>query len=558
MGDDPRSTRPILRAGLAVVAFAWLALFATLVWRSTETWIQVEPTVAQRLLDLLHEQRSLAREWEGAQRGDARFELDTEIRAVTSLIEDLESRARHPYRIHGFAPWRHLVPVVASLFAAAAAILVETLLVIAMALAVVSSLNRLAPRPRFAVLVALLAPLGLPPPLLAAAVADLGGVVGLPPSTMLGAVASLVAGLPPAILVLLLVGPRRPDAEIAAARDLGLTPTTVLRRILLPPQAPALTFAGVVVALRLFGDLAVARLSGGTTAPVHFGEWMRHRVVAAIDFPGAAAGAVAATLSVVAVAALFALAAARLAPGTDRAASPPRPRPRALPRADAGLARAVVLSALPVALTLALVSRGLADPTPLPALDARFVETVLEIVRAVLAAGLALAMAIAVAVLVDRACVGFAAPARAALVVLVATAMPAPVIGLALRILAGDLGLPVGPGLAVLAQALTALGPVAAFFLMRRPAHRDDGETLPLRHAVGPLVPVAGVLAFAVTLAAGDLGTILGLVDRTAVLRPPPVGVADSAALVAVVAAIVVGAWAARILEITRGRGLDP
>ncbi len=568
MGDRSHRVSVLCRAGLAAFALVWLALVGTLAVRSTETWIPVDPALAQRLLDLSSEQRRLARAWESAQRGETRFQLDTEIRFVAARIDEIETIARQPRPTHGLAPWARLAPVLRPLAVFAAEIVAATLVALALAGLIAGPLARLRPRSRILALATLLAPLGLPPPLFAAAVADLGRSLGLAPSPGLAFAGLALAVLPAAVIALALAGACLPRSEIASAEDLGLSPLVIGRRIVLPRLAPTLAIVAVAAVLRLTSDLSIGRIVGAATAPTTFGEWLRHRIVAAIDFPSAAAGALAAFALAAGFAALLAIAAARLAP-------PPGSMPRlhALrplgddarhagpdgihPGSRGAEIVAAALIGLSLALLLAVARRVLTGLAPSPlALDPRAAEAIGEFARAGLAAGLALLGALAVAVAVERS--GRCRSRPFAALALIAPALPPPMLGLGLRLLADAADLPVGAGVAVLAQTLAALGPVAALLVAHLPPSRLDGLHAPLRPTLAPVLPLAAVIGFAVALAVADLGSILGLVDRTALLRPPALGLADPAALIAIVAAVLLGLGAAAALETARGRGFDP
>lgn len=555
MGEPSRPIPALALAALLSAALIWLALIGALALRSTETWIPVEPALAQRLLDLTQDQRRLSREWETAQRGDARFELDTEIRVTAARIEELEHRAREPYRVTGLAPWQRLAPAATMLAAAAALTSAETLATLALAGLVAGVLSRLDARRRILALAAILAPLGLPPPLFATAFADLGRTVGLAPSPALAFVASIVVALPWAVIALHLAIGRRPWAEHAAAVDLGLSPWTIRRRIDLPVLAPALAITGLVVFLRLTSDLSIGRIVGGASPALPFGEWLRHRLVAVIDYPNAAAGVLVAFAAAAVFAAILGSIAARLAPpsGTSPGGRSTHRIAGAAP--TGGTLLALVPAVIPLALVVALVRRGL-EGTVSGGWDLRTAEAVFDLGRAALAGGLALLVAIAIVVVIHRSKRHRPGPVAPAL--LMAFALPPPMIGLGLRLLAEDFALPIGPWIAVLAQGLIAVGPLVVLLRDRLPKGRADGIDMPLAPILAPALPLAAGIGFALALAVADLGSILGLVDRTLLLRPPTLGLADPASLCAGVAALVVGLVGAWALETTRGRGLDP
>lgn len=548
MAERGPSGRFVALAGLGAFALFWLALVAALALRSTESWTPVEPALAQRLLDLTQDQRRLAREWETAQRGDSRFELDTEIRYLAARIEELEARAGHPARVRDLTPWRHLGPSVPTLLLDIARTLAETAASLALALAVVSALGRLRPRPRFVAFAVVLAPLGLPPPMFAHAAAGLGELLGLSPAPALAAVAAILAGLPLAVIPLAWACRRLPNGEIEAARDLGLARATIARRIVLPALAPALGLAGAIVFARLFGDLSIGRIVGATQAADRFGEWTRWRIVAAIDFPTAAAGAVVALAATATIAAGLAVTARWLAPHA-------RGRCTAAPAAVPGPRRpilAVLVVAVPLALLVALAHAALTGAWPALATDRRLAEMLAEGGRAILATGLALALAAILVGALDR-----SGLRRRAAPVLVAAALSPPATAFALRLLAGDLDLPVGSWVAVGAQALTALAPVTALALAALPPPRADALGPSLRIALRDVMPLALVTAVANAAAVADLGTVVGVVDRTLLLRAPPPGLADPAALLALIAAVAVGVFGAWALETTRRCGFS-
>ncbi|NLH79466.1 MAG: ABC transporter permease subunit, partial [Phyllobacteriaceae bacterium] len=319
------------RLALIVGALLGALLLAAPALRSTETWITTDPEVTRRLLDLLADARRLKHDWERAQRGDARFALDTEIRVVGAKIAALEATTDPPRRSRGVDAWTALLPTWPAIGRDVALRIAETAAALAFALVVCIALARLAERPRRVALTLALAPLGLPPPLLAEAATRLAASLGLGPSPELLVVAEILAGAPFAIALIWTATRRIDPREVEAARDLGFSTAAMLRRVALPVLTPALALAAVVVFARLLDDFSLARLVGAVSPGDRFGEWLRHRLVAAVDFPGGAAGALLAALAGGTVAVfLFAVVAPRFTPAPRLAARrpigpPPRP-----------------------------------------------------------------------------------------------------------------------------------------------------------------------------------------------------------------------------------------
>ncbi|MCE1236805.1 MAG: hypothetical protein LWW93_10655 [Hyphomicrobiales bacterium] len=546
MTRAPRPPTLAVRIASAFTALVALTLFSALVVRSTETWITADPVTTHRLLDLLAERRSLIRAWETAGLGEARFALDAEIRATGAHIAELDATMPPPRRVHGLAPWRslladlpHIAPIVVELAG-------ETCLSLAVAFAFGVALTRLGPRARFVVLTLAIAPLGLPPPLWASAFVRLAAVFGLPPSDRLADVAEIFVGMPFA-LILGWVATRRIDPRrLEAARDLGLSIRERIVHVSLPAVAPGFAIAGVVVFARLLDDLAIARLIGASDAGHRFGAWMRHRIVAGVDFPTAAAGALLAGVVAVAIAAPLVGLAVR------SATPPPTVAPR-WPWAERGRPIGPALIWLTPFVLIAAIIGVVALQAAVAGFDLRaerFVVATEELLRAGLAGLLAFLAAIALVLAFDP-----AEPNRrraAAAVLAAAAALPAPTVAFAVRLFADDLGVEAGAWIATLAAAVAAVGLPAALLLLGRAPREPAGSVAPparrealLRRLV-PLAPLAAVLAVVRALAAADLGTIVGLVDRTA-LFDRPAALADPAAAVGIVSALaigLVGAWA--------------
>lgn len=535
------------RIALAFAALVALALFGALAVRSTETWVTADPVATRRLLDLLAEQRRLSRAWETAHVGEARFALDVEIRAVGAHVAELDAAMPEPRRIHGLGPWPDLAGDLPRIAAIAAELLGETCLSLGLAFAIGIALTRLGPRARFTVLALAIAPLGLPPPLWALAFARLGAVFGLAPDGHLADLAEVFVGLPFA-LILGWVATRRIDPRrLETARDLGLSTRERILHVSLPAVAPGFAGAFVMVFARLLDDLSIGRLIGASDPTHRFGAWMRHNIVAVVDFPAAAAAALLAGLVTTAVAAvLVGLAVRGVAP------PPPTVAPR-WPWAERGRPigpTLIWLTPLVPFVGLAAVVATEAAAAGLDLRAERFAAATEEIARAGLAGLLVFLAAIALAVALDR-----AEPSRrrrAAAVLAVTAALPAPTIAFALRLVADDLGHEAGAWMAILAAAVAAAGlPAALLLLDRTPTETVGSIAAPARREallrrLAPLAPLAGVLALARALAAADLGTIVGLVDRSA-LYDPPAAYADPAAAVGLVSALAIGllgAWA--------------
>ena len=539
------------RLALLVAGLLGALLVGAAALRSTETWITTDPDVTRRLLDLLADARRLKHDWEGAQIGDARFALDTEIRVAAAEIAALEATTAPPRRAHGADAWIALVPALPALARDAALRVAATVAALGLALLTCLALSRLAEGPRRLALALALTPLGLPPPVLAATVRRLAAGLGLAPSPGLAVAAAIVAGAPFAVALIWIATRRIDPREIEAAHDLGFSTTTVLRRVAVPALAPALTLAAVVVFARLLDDVSFARLLDADPA-AGFGEWLRHRLVAALDFPGGTAGALLAALVCASAAALLLAAVVRHL----------RPEPANTPRRTIGPSRRpgwAVAALAPPALVLAPILVAGVGANPLfadaPVADAltaeRLAAGLAEIGRAGLAALLATALAAAYALACDRATA--ATRHRAIAVVFVAAAVPATSIALALRLLADDLGLVAGPSLAVAATALVAAAFAAIPLLARRAPDEAPGAVAAAMRGeaflrrLAAILPVVATLAYARALAAADLGTVVGLVDRTALLQPPAIAAGDPAALPALISAVatgVVGAWA--------------
>jgi ABC-type spermidine/putrescine transport system permease subunit II len=505
------STTDVFRLRLAgwLAALVAAVLLAGLLARSTETWSAHDPAAARRLLELRAEARDFARRWETAQRGDARFAYDTEIRVLTTRIEEMEARARRPERGIGIAAWERFVAKSPALAASLAATLAETALAVGLAFAAVLTHERRRPGPRLVATALLLAPLALPPALLADRLADLARRLGLGPSPGLAGAAGLLAATALALLLLRATGPRLDPSGRDLAHDLGLTPAETFRRTIAEPWARALGLAAVVVFARLLGDVSIARLATPADPLDHWGGWLRHRLLAAIDLPTAAAGALVAIALGLGLAGL-ALRLLRRHRGSTRAEArrAPRDRPARL--------RVTVIAA-----GLGLVGAVIALPTA-PTASTAAAEGVRAAVADWTIAGLAALLAAAVAVApwrsLDR------APARlrrrvAGLAVL-AAALPAPAIGLALRIAGGDLGLAAGSWIAVATGLAVAAPSLLLFLLTLAPlgetaasaTHDLDGRAT--RHRLAALAPAAIALAFALALAAADTVVIFGLADR--------------------------------------------
>jgi len=432
--------------------------------------------------------------------------------------------------------------------------LAETVAALAVALAAALALSRLADRPRRLALALALAPLGVPPPLVAETVRRLAGGLGLAPSPGLEAIAGILVATPFAIALIWTATRRIDPREVEVARDLGVSTVAMLRRIALPVLAPALALAAVAIFARLLDDVSLARSLGGDPAGEHFGEWLRHRLVAALDFPGgAAASLLAAAIGASAGALLLAAVARRFAP---RAPLAPH-RPIGLPAHPGwALSATAVPTALLAGLLVAAVAAG---PLFADAVESeRLAAGLAEIGRAGLAALLATALAAAYALACDRA----TAPTRRRAIGLafVAAALPAAALALALRLLADDVGLAVGAWLAGPAAALAAVGLPAVLLLSVHAPDDVPGAVAPAMRGeaflrrLAAILPFAVVLAYGRALAAADLGTVVGLVDRAALLRPPASAVADPAALPALVSALVTGAIGAWAVERLRRR----
>ena len=549
-----RRRAPLIRLS-ALLALVVAVLFVAPILRSTETWLSGDPAIARRLLDLRAEQRDLTRRWETAQRGDARFEYDTDLRVLAARIEDLERTVLQPRRERGVGPWLGRAidaPVLA-------ANLVDRLLLAAasvvLALAAASALETVGRAGRRLGLGLAFAVLALPPPLLAEAIRRLAASFGMGPSAALFHAAALFAGVPAALSLLLALRGGVDRGRLDVARDLGLPRTTIYARIVLPSWSPALAFAFVAVLARLLGDLSIARLADEVTTH-HFGEWLRYRIVAAVDYPGASVGVIAAAVVVTGLAALTEII-ARRPPSSSGWASPDASKPngRALSPTPA------IAALVPLALAFAAVDAG-----PLAtALGSDLLSLGGRWARAGLAAAAAVALALAAAHRLDDRPAG---ERRSALsVALILSALPTPVTGFALQVTAADLGLPTGPWVAIAASAAAALGPTLALLLLADPlaaAARSAGSTrdpaaLWTRH--GPRLPLAALLAVTIALATGDAAAVLGF-D----VRPRPWVVPPGAGLPLVLGvaglALGFGLLAVAALERaerprTRSRGID-
>lgn len=540
---DPR--RPA-RLVLAALVLLCLALLAVLAARSTETWIPSDPAAVRHLLELREHERDLKREWETAQRGDTRFGYDTEIRFVAARIDELEVLAGRPRRIHGLAPWRTLLAEAGPALAIGVEVAAESLVSLALALAFLSVLGRLAEGPRRLALALALAPAALPAPFFAAAAVRLVAAAGFAPSPLTADVVEVLIALPFAVVILHFAAIGVDPPRLEAARDLGFSRAAIFARIVLPTLAPALALAFLLVEARLLGDLAVARLAGVDDAPHRLAEWLRHRIVGTVDFPTAAAGAL--------VAALFGL--ALVVPLARRLAS----RRGAVPTPSPTVPRRVGLAALPIFLVVPALLLALLPPLSAietaTAVDAapRLVALVAEWGVAGLAAVVALALALALALAGDR----LGDRPLAVAVALAPMAIPAPAVAFALRLLAQAIGLPIGPWLQVPAIGLSAAGLPAVLLLLAdagrldREARRDGAPTYAFRLRFAHLLPLAALLAFAAALAAGDVATVLGLRDRSALFGPVGEG-ADLTGPLAAALALGFGFLAAEALERARG-----
>lgn len=540
--------RPDVVARLALICAALVGLlfFTVLAVRSTETWITADPVVTRRLLDLLAERRRLNRAWETARLGEARFALDAEIRANGAHIAEIDATMPPPRRVHGLDPWRDVLADLPRIGTIAVELVVETCASLAVAFSFGVALTRLGPTARFAVLALAIAPLGLPPPLWAAVFVRLAALVGLTPTDRLADVAEIFVGAPFALILGWMATRRIDQRRLETARDLGLSTRRRIVHVSMPAVAPGFALAFVVVFARLLDDLSIARLIGASDPTHRFGAWLRHHVVAAVDFPGAAVGALLAGMVTVAVAAPLLLSAVR-------AITPPPTLAPRWPWAERGrpVGPALIwLTPLAVFLGLAgvLAARTAAAGVDLRA--ERFAVAAEEIGRAGLAGLLAFLAALALTLALDG-----AEPRRrrlAAALLATTAALPGPTIAFAIRVAADDLGIEAGAWMAVAAAGLTAVGlPAAVLLLARAPRETINAVAAPARREalarrLAPLAPLAGVLAFARALAAADLGTVVGLVDRSTLLDPP-VGLADPAAVVGLVSALAVGllgAWA--------------
>lgn len=512
--EASRRHAPLVRLS-ATLALAAVLLFGALVLRSTETWISGDPTTVRRLLDLRAEQRELTRRWETAQRGDARFELDTEIRVVAARIDDLEQSVRQPRRTHGGAPWSTRAMEVPAFAARVATTLLLAGAAVVLALAAASALRAASSTLRRIGLGLCLAPLVLPPPLFAEAIRRLAAGLGLAPSPVLAAVAALTAGAAAALIVLLTLRGDVDRRRLDAAHDLGLPKTTILATLVLPTWAPALAFALVTVFARLFGDLSIARLTGEASAR-SFGEWLRYRIVAVVDYPGAAVGAIATAVAVTLLAALVAVLARRRLVSSGPAH--PSSTGLRLPPVPPTLA---IAAAVLIGVALATADTGLLAA---PALAGELLAVLARWARAGLAAAVALTLAAAVARRLDHRPVERRRSVLTAALFL--TALPTPVTGLALVVTAGDLGVPIGSWIAVAASATAAFGPTLALLLLAAPldagarSARPSLDLAALRIRHGPRLPLAALLAFALALAGGDVAAVLGFDGRP---RPWPV-----------------------------------
>lgn len=540
---DPRPIAGRAARWLFVLLAVLVAgLLGALAVRSTETWIPSDPDAVRRLLELRQHERDLVHGWERAQRGDTRFEYDTEIRFVAGRIEELESFAGRPRRVHGVDPWAAVLGEARPVATIVVEVLLETLATVGLAFAAVAGLGRLSRGARRLALVALLAPLALPVPLLADATRRLGAVVGLSPSPLFADVVEVLATLPFAVAILRVAATRVDGRRLDAACDLGFSRVAIFGRVVLPSLAPALVFASLFAGGRLVGDLSIARAIGVDEAPHRLAEWLRHRIVASVDFPAAAAGSLIAVLAGLALAGLAVAALRRLA-------EPRRPAPPSRPRTDrprAALGLPLLLPLLvPVALIL-LPSAGAAAA----GVDERLAALVCEWGRAGVAAALGLGLAVALLPTAEAPDRG----RRSTAVAFALVAVPTPAIAFALRLLAQDLDLPAGVWPTIPATALAAAGPAFALLLAAGPdggavagRHGDLLEAFRLRFA--SVLPLAALLAFATALAAADVGTVLGVVDRSALFGAVATDETDLAAPLAAAISVVFGIVAAAALE---------
>lgn len=547
---DPSRLRFVAGLLLLLVGGLLVALAA----RSTETWTAHDPAAVRRLLELREEARDFARRWETAQRGETRFAYDTEIRVLTLRIEELEARAQRPRRIVGLAPWTRFATQGPAIAAALLESLATAAIAVALAFAAALASERAAAGPRRAAAALALAPLALPPALLAEHLADLAGRLGLGPSPGLAAIAGLLTAFALALLVLLATSPPLDPARRDVARDLGLPPREIFLRTVVAPRRAALGLAGLVVFARLVGDVSIARLGATTDRIDHWGGWLRHRVVAAVDHATAAAG----TLVAIAVGLLLAglvLAALRRASPPPAAGRPHRRRISVTPRADRPIVP--ILAALLAAAVIAFApDDGRLGPGALG--DA--LGALVDWTRAGLAALLALAVTLLLWRPLDHARPG---PRRvAAAAAFFAAAVPAPAVAFALRIAGEDLGLAAGAWIPIATSVAVALPPLLLLVLTLPPlgetaasaTHEVDRRARWRRLA--PLLPLAAVLATSLALAAGDGGVVLGLADRPRPWASETGGTGASLVLLAV--AIAFGHVAARALECGAGRtGID-
>lgn len=542
---------PRLRLLAALLFLLVGGLLVALAVRSTETWTAHDPAAVRRLLELREEARDFARRWETAQRGETRFAYDTEIRVLTLRIEELEARAQRPRRVVGLAPWERSAIQSRTVAVALLESLATATVAVALAFAVALALERAARGPRLAATALVLAPLALPPALLAERLADLAGWLGLGPSPGLAAVAGLLAAVALALLVLAATSPPLDPARCDVARDLGLSRRETFLRIVVAPRRAALGLAVLVVFARLVGDVSIARLGATTDRLDHWGGWLRHRVVAAVDHATAAAATLTTIAACVVLAGLV-LGAIRRPAGPPAVAPPRRRTIPAAPLADRpvvpilfGLLAAIVVAMMP---TDARLAPGTID-------DA--VTALVDWTRAGLAALLALAATLVLWRPLERAPAGTRRTAAA--VALVAAAVPAPAVAFALRVAGEDLGLTAGAWIPI-ATGVVVATPVVLLLVLTLPplgetaaSATHDMDRRARHRRLAPLLPLAIVVATSLALAASDAVVVLGLGDRPRPWSSTVGGVAVSMVLLAV--ALAFGDVAARAFERTADRG---